>query len=355
MSKKFLAAVFLALFFSSAAVSSAESPSPAETVNALSLGEVADVIGRIKTNSLNRPVLDETELNRATLQGLLERLAPGVSISAGRPADQQPSPFRAEVLDGRIGYLRLGSLAKGNVAEMDAALLNFNAKLLKSLVLDLRATPESGAFDLAAEVANRFCAKGKLLFSVKKNGTKPERIFTSNQDASFSGLLVVIVDGGTAGAPEVVAAALRLHANAMVVGGTTMGEGVEFSDETLPGGKTLRIAVAEVVLPDGSAVFPKGVKPDIAIGMSPDVQQEVLKQGLKKGVAPFVFETERVQMNEAALVAGTNPEVDVMQTAQHLKNSDRAKPPLRDVVLQRAVDVITSIGLFQGKPQVPEK
>jgi C-terminal processing protease CtpA/Prc len=370
MSKKILATLLVVPLLGGAEISTAQSPSPSASpqaseqkndapdpraaVDILSPGDLADVLNQLKSNYLNPDALNEQEMNRAALQGLLERLAPGVSILEKMPASQQPSLFRAEVLDDRIGYLRLGSLSKGNVAELDAALLNFNTQSLKSVILDLRATPESGDFDLAAEVVNRFCGKGKLLFSVKKNAVKQERIVTSNQDASFQGLLVVIADKETAGAPEVIAAALRANAKAMLVGQNTAGAGVEFADLPLHSGKILRVAVAEVVMPDGTAIFPKGVKPDIAVEMPEDAEREVLKQSLEKGEALFVFETERAHMNEHALVSGTTPEIDAIQAAQHAKPGDR-KAALHDVVLQRAVDVITSIGFFENKQPRAEK
>jgi C-terminal processing protease CtpA/Prc len=286
------------------------------------------------------------------LQGLLDRLAPGVSIFSQPPQTPAPSPFLAEVIDKRIGYLRLGSLVKGNVDQMDAALQDFNSKMLKSVVLDLRATPESSDFDLAAEVTKRFCPKGKVLFIVKKTNAKQERIMTSNQDPSFSGLLIVLADKETAGAAEAIAAVLRFYVNAMVIGHTTAGEAVEFSDLPLHSGKILRVAVAEVVLPGNISIFPGGVKPDLPVEMSADSKHEIFRLSQEKwDVSEFIYETDRPHLNEAALVAGRNPELDAMEAAQRAKSSpERPKAPLHDVVLQRALDFVTSLGILGNKP-----
>jgi hypothetical protein len=73
----------------------------------------------------------------------------------------------------------------------------------------------------------------------------------------------------------------------------------------------------------------------------------VLKAALESGVAPLAVETERPRMNEAALVAGTNPELDAMQAAARARG-EKPKPPLRDAVLQRALDAITTIALFEA-------
>src|SRR5204863_9767171 len=136
---------------------------------------------------------------------------------------------------------------------------------------------------------------------------------------------------------EVIAAVLRTQAKALVIGQATRGEAVEYSDVSLPSGRKIRIAVAEVALPENVLVFPGGVAPDIAVEVSAEDNAKALKAALDGGVAPLVIETERPRMNEAALVAGTNPELDAFRAAQANKGK-KAPPALHDVVLQRALD-----------------
>lgn len=319
-------------------------------VDSLTDAELDQVISLLKENYINPDALAEDDLKRATVQGIIDRIAPGARIvEAPVAGTSQTSPFRAEILDARIGYARLGATVPGNVAELDAALANFTEKKLGALVLDLRATPPSAEFEQTAEVCRRFCPKGKVLFSVKKPNIKQEQILTSKDDPKYRGVMVVLVDRDTAGNAEIIASVLRTHVRAMVIGQQTKGEAVEFAELPLAGGKLLRVAVAEIGLPDNVAVFPGGVKPDLAVEVSQETTNEVLKRELEKGVAEFVFETERPRMNEAALVAGTNPELDALQALQKAKG-ERPKPPLRDAVLQRAVDFITTIAIYEKKP-----
>ncbi|MEO7319428.1 MAG: S41 family peptidase, partial [Chthoniobacteraceae bacterium] len=261
----------------------------------------------------------------------------------------ETSPFKSEILDGKAGYLRVGSLNVDNLAGLDAALQDIAAKKIGAVILDLRATPAGSEFAQAAEVCKRFCPKGKVLFTVKKPTVKEEQILTSKEDPKFTRLLVALVDIDTAGAAEIIAAVLRTHAKAMVIGQRTRGEAVEFSDIALPSGKLLRVAVAEAALPDATPVFPGGVKPDLAVEVSQETTRDVLKQGLESGIAALVEETERDKMNEAALVGRRNPELDAMQAAQ-ARQGEKTKAPLRDVVLQRALDFISTIGLYEKKP-----
>ena len=318
-------------------------------VDSLSDTDLDQVISLLKDNYISPDALSDDELKRATVQGIIDRLAPGAAIAEAPAAGaSQVSPFRAEIIDGRIGYARLGATTPGNVGELDAALQNFADKKLGAVVLDLRATPPSSEFEQTAEVCRRFCPKGKVLFSVKKPNIKQEQILTSKDDPKYRGIIVVLVDHDTAGNAEIIASVLRTHVRAMVIGQQTKGEAVEFAELPLPGGLLLRVAVAEVALPDNVAVFPGGVKPDLALDVAQETTNEVLKKELEKGVGEFVFESERPRMNEAALVAGNNPELDAIQAAQKLKG-EKPKAPLRDAALQRAVDFITTIAIYEKK------
>ena len=318
-------------------------------VDSLSDADLDHVIALLKDNYISPDALSDDELKRATVQGIIDRLAPGAAIAEAPAAGaSQVSPFRAEVIDGRIGYARLGATTPGNVGELDAALQNFADKKLASVVLDLRATPASAEFEQTAEVCRRFCPQGKVLFSVRKPNLKQEQILTSKDDPKYRGIVVVLVDRDTAGNAEIIASVLRTHVRAMVIGQQTKGEAVEFAELPLPGGLLLRVAVAEVGLPDNVAVFPGGVKPDLALDVAQETTNEVLKKELEKGVGEFVFESERPRMNEAALVAGNNPEIDAIQAAQKTKG-ERPKAPLRDAALQRAVDFITTIAIYEKK------
>ena len=337
-----------ALLLSASAEDAPKSPLR-ESVDALSDADLKDFFRVLRENYIKPDALSEAELSRATIQGMIERLAPGASL---RPAQGEGagevSPFKSEILDGRAGYLRVGSLNAENLAALDAALADIAAKKVGAVILDLRATPAGSEFAQAAEVCKRFCPKGKVLFTVKKPTVREEQVLTSKEEPKFTKLLVALVDSDTAGAAEIIAAVLRTHAKAMVIGQRTRGEAVEFSDIALPSGKLLRVAVAEAALPDATPVFPGGVKPDLAVEVSPETTAGVLQQGLESGVAPLVQETERQKMNEAALVARRNPELDALQAAQAGKG-EKPKAPLRDVVLQRALDFITTIGLYEKK------
>lgn len=319
-----------------------------ELVNQLKDEDVDKAIQTLKKEYLDAANLDDKALQRATLEGLVKRLSPGAVLveTAKKQPPATPVPFLAEILDAHISYLRVGALTKDNLAQMDATLSGFSDKKIDAVVLDLRGMPEGGDFEIAADFARRFCPKGKLLFSIQKPSAKQERIFPSNQDPLFQGLIIVLTDADTSGAAEALAATLRQNVGAMIIGADTTGEAVEFTDVPLSNGTALRVAVAQAVVPEIGPLYPKGVKPDVAISLSRDVQEQIFRESKEKGVSQFVFENERQRMNEASLVANTNPEIDMAQAIQ----KDRGRgPQVRDTVLQRAVDLITAINFYKSK------
>lgn len=312
-----------------------------ETVNSLDAQQVQKAVEALQANFLSPSALDESAKQRALLEGLIRRLAPGaVIVSPDKAAKaDEPVPFLAEILDDRAGYIRVGKIDAAALSQLDVALANFSEKKLPAVILDLRGVAGGSEFEAAADFARRFCPKGRMLFSIQKPSAKQERILTSNQSPSYEGILIVLTDAGTSGSSEALAGTLRQNAGAMVVGSDTAGKAVEFSEFPIGGGKILRVAISQVVLPENLTIFPGGIKPDIAISLPDGVLGEIQAASREKGVSQFVFDTERPRMNEAALVANTNPEID--------GTKDRTPPPLHDTVLQRAMDLVTAINFFK--------
>ena len=163
-------------------------------------------------------------------------------------------------------------------------------------------------------------------------------------------LLVVLVDGDTAGSGEVIAAVLRTHVGAYVIGQKTRGEAAQFEEITLEKGRVLKVAVGEVTLPDATPVFPGGLQPDLVIDLPQDKTDEILFVAqAEKDITTMVADKERPRMNEAALIAGTNPEMDAAQERQKLKEAGKtSQPPVRDIAFQRAMDFITAVRVSEA-------
>ena len=331
-----------------AAVATATSPlTPSEAADGLSEEELAQLLDLLRNNYVQADALTESALARAGAHGLLERLGAGARVFPKMPeVTSVNSPLKSEIIDETVGYLRLGSM--GDLGGLEASLDQFASKAVRAAVLDLRATPYSADFELAAEVCRRFVPKGRILFSVKRPKVNDEEVLTSRENPRWRGLLVILVDPDTAGAAEVVAAVLRTHLRAFVIGQQTKGEAAQFEFLPLGSGKFLRVAVGEVSLPDSSPVFPGGLRPDLVLQISQEKTDELLTAALTDGVVPVTRESQRPRMNEAALIAGTNPELDAAQERQKQKEQGVVlKAPLKDEALVRALDHITAIRIYE--------
>lgn len=341
----FFRTISFAALVCSASFLAAQSPTPSpgepqSLVDSLAPGEIDEAVRALKSNFIDPTALKDQEITRATLQGLLARLRGGAVLLPGKANAETPAPFYGDLLANRIGYARLGSFTKENLAELDKALANFSAKKADAVVIDLRASTVSGEFDVASEIAKRFVPKGKTMWTLHKVSARQDQPFTNERDPVFSGITIGLIDGDTSGAAEAVGAALKVKPQSLLIGQPSAGRAVEYSDFPLASGKILRVAVGEVMGPDGQSLFPGGVKPDLPVEMAPGQKRQIFVASIQRGMSPFVFEAERPHFNEAALISGSNPELD-------------SRPPRRgaeeaphDAVLQRAVDVITSLAVF---------
>jgi hypothetical protein len=314
-------------------------------INSLNAADLQAAMTLLKNNFTNPESINETQLNRATLQGLIIRLGPGLMLLPDKASAsaEPPAPFYGELLEGHIGYLRLGSLKAANLAAMDNKLAEFGKKI-DALIVDLRASTTTSDFGIASDFAKRFCPKGKTLFTLHK-ASKQDRVFTSDRDPAYQGLIIVLTDAETSGGAEIIAAALRFYDKALLIGQATAGRAVEYSDLPLPSGKLLRVAASEALSADGHSLYPAGVKPDLPVEMSMVDKRSVFQLSMEKGLGPFIYEAERPHMNEAALIAGTNPE---LESAEQRRGRMQDRSP-RDAVLQRALDLVTSLEIYQKR------
>jgi C-terminal processing protease CtpA/Prc len=324
-------------------------PTTEELVDSLGPADLQAFMTLLRANFTNPEAITDTELSRATVEGLLARLPRGLTLLAtkdGVPAGP-PNTFYSELIGGHTGYVRLGTLNNANLQALDKALSGFASKKVNDLIVDLRASPATNDLSLATEFAKRFCPKGKPIFTMRKPTGRQDKVYSSDREPAFRGLVMVLADSDTTGAAEAIAAALRFYNKALIIGQPTAGRAAEYSDLLLPSGKGLRLAVAEMVSPEGRSLFPEGVKPDLPVEMALSEKRQIFQSSSEKGMGPFIYETGRPHMSEAALLAGTNPELEAAEAAQQRRGRTPEKPPPHDPVLQRALDVVTSLEVYQ--------
>ena len=170
----------------------------------------------------------------------------------------------AELLDDGIGYIRLTSFTDRAPGMFRDALQSLLDQGADGIVFDLRGNP--GGYIVAAQgIGSEFVASGELLFTVESDGNVQEWRSESGILQSGQVPVVVLVDGGSASASEIVAAALQEHDRATIVGEPTFGKNTVQIWNSLPNGGGLRLTTDRWFTPDHNSVAPDGVQPDVVV------------------------------------------------------------------------------------------
>ncbi|MBM4250487.1 MAG: S41 family peptidase [Deltaproteobacteria bacterium] len=170
---------------------------------------------------------------------------------------------RGEVLADGIHYARIASFQE-NTGEELTNFLASQKKSLRGLVLDLRDNP-GGLLDQAVRVCDLFIDSGVIVSTVGRDRSRVEREFASKRGAHIGFPLVVLVNGGSASASEIVAGALQDHERAVIMGTTTFGKGSVQTLVSLPDGSGLKFTVARYYTPKDRSIQAKGITPDILV------------------------------------------------------------------------------------------
>lgn len=320
-----------------------------DLVNQLDQAGLQEVIEQLRSNYVDPSALTNQEINQAAVEGLLSRLGPGATIQTRAQVEQpvRNYPFRSDLIEKQFGYVRLGTFTQQNLAQLDDTLHDLVARGASGLILDLRTMPPGSDFQLAADVLARFVPKGSVLFKLVQQKEGRERLYTSAKDPIFSGAIAVLVSPENAGTAEAIAGTLRSEVHALIIGQKTSGRAVEYERYLVGDGLVLTVAVGKLVIPGSPTIFPNGITPDISVSLANQQQAAVLGLENENGVREYIFDEERPHTNEAALVAGKNPDLDAYEAASTNKNGKPQTP--KDVVLQRAIDFLTTISVFRVK------
>jgi carboxyl-terminal processing protease len=214
----------------------------------------------------------------------LMRGAPGtkITITIMRPSFEKPQAFtlerevikvqsvKSKTLEKGFGYVRLAQFQERSGEDLAKALDTLredNGGTLQGLILDLRNNP-GGLLDQAVDVADRFLSSGLIVytkgreadaqmeFSAKRSGTEPDYP------------MVVLINGGSASASEIVAGALQDHGRAVIMGVQSFGKGSVQTIIPLSDDSGLRLTTAKYYTPNGTSIQARGIVPDIEVPQS---------------------------------------------------------------------------------------
>jgi hypothetical protein len=316
---------------------------PEQPVDKVSQNAIQSALRVLRRDYIRREDLTFDQLNRAALQGLLTRLDFGAEIIRDDSKATKPDgKVIAETITGDTSYLRPTSLIETEVPMLEARLRELSDKGTKHFVLDLRSPTTPGDFETAAAVLELFLPRGTLLFKLKQLNQSDAQLMLSRREPVWRGSLVVLIDNESSNIAETIAAVLKAQHRAILVGTATRGATVRYDTVPLDAGWKLRFARAEMLLPDESSVFRKGVVPDFAVKLDGKTKRNIFALSAAGSIKPFILEQARPRFNEAALVANRNPELDDYIRRSSGETLSYDQPPARDTVLQRALDLITA-------------
>ena len=189
-----------------------------------------------------------------------------------------------KMLEGGVGEIIISRFAESTAKEFDTAFDNLQKKGMKKLVLDLRSNP-GGLLVPTIDIASKLIPKGKPILEVDYKDDKKVQKYASKQKKELNLPIVVLVNGGTASAAEVLSAALKESAGAKVIGTTTFGKGIVQSFGQFKDNSVLKLTEAQWKTPSGEWIHKKGVKPDETVELPAYASLPALPTGeeLKKG------------------------------------------------------------------------
>jgi carboxyl-terminal processing protease len=231
--------------------------------------------------------IDGVPVNTTTLADTIGRMRgkEGTSVKIGilRQGSAEPLQFtlkrsrvelhsvRSELLEPGMGYVRISEFSESTGDDLEAALKDLrkhNGAALKGLVLDLRNNP-GGVLEAAVSVSDTFLDSGVI---VTAKGRTPESKFEMDAtpgDALNGAPIVILINGGSASAAEIVAGALKDNHRAKLMGRTTFGKGSVQTVIPLPGDRALKLTTSLYYTPSGISINHRGIAPDIELERDP--------------------------------------------------------------------------------------
>ncbi|MBE9117788.1 PDZ domain-containing protein [Lusitaniella coriacea LEGE 07157] len=192
-----------------------------------------------------------------------------------------PVRARTEQSDGgEIGYIRLNQFSANAAKEMRDAIKEFEQGNVTGYVLDLRSNP-GGLLYSSIEIARMWLQEGTIVSTVNRQGELDRQ--AANNRSLTDKPLVILVDGGSASASEILSGALQDNDRAVLVGTQTFGKGLVQSVRSLGDGSGLAVTIAKYLTPSGRDINKEGIPPDVVFELSEEQRKELQRDRARIG------------------------------------------------------------------------
>jgi carboxyl-terminal processing protease len=253
---------------------------------------------------------------------------------------------RSRNLEEGYGYIRLAQFQERSDRDLHRALEKLAAEKagLKGLVLDLRNNP-GGLLTQAVRIADLFLDSGMIVYTEGRIESQKQKYFAQKEGSWLDFPVVVLVNGGSASASEIVAGALQDHKRAVVLGTKTFGKGSVQTILPLDDSSALRLTTARYFTPKGRSIQAMGIVPDIIVESTPQQEakvEEKRRQSLREENLPGHLHNQQ--------------QSPTPQPEQGEKEKEKQIPPSaptgddsidNDAQLKRALDLLKSWDVFK--------
>jgi carboxyl-terminal processing protease len=239
--------------------------------------------------------------------------------------------------EGDIGYIRITSFSEQTDTGVNRAMQKIRNEIgdgIKGLVLDLRNNP-GGLLDQSVKVADAFLERGEVVSTRSRRPDEAQRFNSKPGDITGGLPIVVLINGGSASASEIVAGALQDHRRAIVMGTKSFGKGSVQTIIPLAGHGAIRLTTARYYTPSGRSIQATGITPDIIVEQA---RIEPLEQAERR--------RERDLRGALANPTAPRPAGDADGNAEQNKEGADQEPP-QDYQLARAIDLLRGLALYR--------
>ncbi len=258
-----------------------------------------------------------------------------------------------------IAYIRITTFNEQTQSGLDKALSDADDKLgakLEGYVIDLRNDP-GGLLEQAVSVAGTFLTAGQEVVSTRGRHKEDDQSFPARGgDKAHGKPIVVLINGGSASASEIVAGALQDHKRAVLVGTKSFGKGSVQTIIPVAGGGAMRLTTARYYTPSGRSIQALGIEPDIAV--QPAKLEKIAQgHGIREADLRGALQNDTLKSKDKTSASGNDDDDngDFDDSADTGKGKTGAKsgkkdPPF-DYQLARALDLIRGIHVFQSRKE----
>ncbi len=237
--------------------------------------------------------------------------------------------------EGDIGYVRIISFSEQTLGGIERAMEKLRAEIggeVKGLVLDLRNNP-GGLLEQSVKVADFFLERGEIVSTRSRRPDDAQRFNAKTGDSADGLPMVVLINGGSASASEIVAGALQDHRRAIVMGTRSFGKGSVQTIVPLEGHGAIRLTTAHYYTPSGRSIQAKGIEPDIVVEQA---RVEILDEEGRRREGDL-----RGALNNPNEGEGEEAGRDDAKPSE-----GQAEEPPQDYQLTRALDLLRGLSLF---------